>query len=477
MALTELINGGEFNIIQADLILSTGKVVGLKASIIGLTLFENINQISLTGNMVMQDAFNLASYGPIIGQEYLKLKIATPSLSGEDNIIDYTDNSFMVTSLDDRTDIGNGVQASVLNFVSREFIVNQRSRVRKTLVGTYSDIVETLLRTDLDSAKKFYSEPSVDNKKIIAPNITPFGVIGQATKNAVSKKHNDATYMFFENTRGFNFKTLGNMYSKPPIMTYEYTIPGTRTNDGLKNILQELSTIESYKVTSSPDTVYNYTTGIYSSELIVHDIISKSYKTHTYNYINNFDNERHIDQFGKNKKAYPLVNTLSLTKDGKNVSSFRSKQYLQATAGYTADKSYEDDFYQYSFTANRLPNVVQSRGSQMAMLETALQLSLDVVGNTIVSAGDIIELKIPNSGAYKSSDNETLDVLYNGNFLIRNLRHDFDIKNNKHIMLMNVVKDSMSKNLAAPPENFEPKSENPAQTISEIWDEIRGGGT
>ena len=45
MALTELINGGEFNIIQADLILSTGKVVGLKLSIIGLTLFENINQI------------------------------------------------------------------------------------------------------------------------------------------------------------------------------------------------------------------------------------------------------------------------------------------------------------------------------------------------------------------------------------------------------------------------------------------------
>jgi len=472
VALTELINGGEFNIIQADLILSTGQVVGLKASIIGLTLFENINQMALTGNMVMQDAFNLASFGPIIGQEYLKLKIATPSLSGEDNIIDYTDNSFMVTSLDDRTDIGNGVQASVLSFVSREFIVNQRSRVRRTLVGTYSDIVETMLRNDLDSVKKFYSEPSVDNKKIIAPNITPFGVIGQATKNAVSKKHNDATYMFFENTRGFNFRTLGNMYVKSPIMTYEYTIPGTRTNDGLKNILQELSTIESYKVTSSPDTVYNYTTGIYSSELIVHDIISKSYKTHTYNYINNFDNERHIDQFGKNKKAYPLVNTLSLTKDGKNVSSFPSKQYLQPTVGYTDDESYQDDFYQYSFTANRSSNVVQSRGSQMAMLESALQLSLDVVGNTIVSAGDIIELKIPNTGAYKSTNNETLDVLYNGNFLIRSLRHDFDIQNDKHRMSMNVTKDSMNKNLAAPIDNTEPKSENPPQTISENWDDI-----
>ena len=469
--MAELKTGGEFDIIQADLILSTGKVIGLKASIISLTLFENIDQLALTGTLMMQDAFNLASFGPIIGQEYFKLKIATPTITGEDNITDYTDNAFMVTSLDERVEIGNGVQASVLSFVSREFVVNQRSRVRRTLVGTYSDIVETVLRNEkygLDSAKKFYNEPSVDSKKIIAPNITPFGVIGMATKNAVSKKHNDATYMFFENTRGFNFRTLGNLYSKAPIMTYEYTIPSTRTKGGARDIIQELSTIENYKVTSAPDTVYNYTSGIYSSELIVHDIISKSYQNHTYNYIASFYKERHIDLF----KAYPLVNTLSLTKDGKNVSSFPSKQYLQPTVGYDIDQSYEDGYNQYSFTSNRSPNVVQSRGSQMAMLESALQLSLDVVGNTTVSAGDIIELKIPNTGAYKSSQNETLDVLYNGNFLIRSLRHDYDIQNNKHSMSMNVTKDSMGKTLAAPTNNTEPKSEQNPQTISENWDMI-----
>ena len=108
----------------------------------------------------------------------------------------------------------------------------------------------------------------------------------------------------------------------------------------------------------------------------------------------------------------------------------------------------------------------------MAMLESALQLSLDVVGNTTVSAGDIIELKIPNTGAYKSTQNETLDVLYNGNFLIRSLRHDFDIQNNKHNMSMNVTKDSIGKSLTAPTNNTEPKSEKPAQTIPENWDEV-----
>ena len=108
----------------------------------------------------------------------------------------------------------------------------------------------------------------------------------------------------------------------------------------------------------------------------------------------------------------------------------------------------------------------------MAMLETALQLSIDVIGNTIVSAGDIIELKIPNTGAYKSTSGEKLDVLYNGNFLIKNLRHEFDIGNNRHYMFMNVIKDSMDKRLVAPTDNIEPKSEILPKTISENWDEF-----
>ena len=41
-----LLRGGEFEILQADLVLSTGKVVGLKASILNLTIFEDIEQFA-----------------------------------------------------------------------------------------------------------------------------------------------------------------------------------------------------------------------------------------------------------------------------------------------------------------------------------------------------------------------------------------------------------------------------------------------
>ena len=434
MAQTELRSGGEFNIIQCDLVLTTGKVVGLKASIMGISIFEGIDQLTVTGTMTIQDAFNLASFGPIIGQEYLRLKIATPNLKGGENTIDYSSNPFVVTSIDDRVPIGNGVQATTLTFCSREFVINQRARVRRTLVGSYSDIVETMLYTDLGSDKELYSEPSADNKKIIAPNAKPLDIIAIATKNAVSEKFNQSTYFFWESTSGFNFRTLGNMYAQTPVMSYLSSTAGTRTKNGARDIMAELSAIESYRITGSPDTVWNYATGIFSSELIVHDIISKSYQKHIYNYSDNFSEEQHLG-------TKPLaVND----PDGISVSSFPSKQYLKPTVGVGTDQSFNDEFYQYAYGSNKL-ELLQARNSQLSMMDSALQLSIDVVGTTVVKAGDIVKITIPSVAAVKTAKNETEDMLYNGNFLIRSLRHDFDISNSKHRMSMNVTKDAISK--------------------------------
>ena len=434
MARRELRNGGEFNIVQCDLILSNGQLNNLKPALVGLTIFENINQYAITGTITIQDSYNLASYGPIIGQEYLKLKIATPGLSGGENIIDYSINPLMITAVDDRESIGNNIQATTMSFCSREFVINQRTRVKRTLVGSYSDIVQRMVESDLDSKKELYSEPSADKKKILSPNIKPFDVISIATKNAVSEKFNQSTYFFWESTSGFNFRSLGDMYSQTPKMTYEHTIAGTRNENGVRDILAELGTIEAYTITSSPDTVFNYASGIFSSELLVHDILSKSYQKHIYNYSDRFSEEHHLG-------PKPLaVND----PDGVNVSSFPSKQYLKPTVGVGTDESYQDDFYQYSFNSNNL-NLLQSRNSQLAMLESGLQMSINVVGTTVVKAGDIVEIIIPSVSVYKTTKNEKEDMLYNGNFLIRSLRHDFSIGDEKHTMSMNVTKDAMGK--------------------------------
>jgi hypothetical protein len=434
VAQLELKNGGEFNLLQCDLILSDGTLSNIVPAIIGLTIFEGINQFTISGTISIQDSFNLASSGPIIGQEYLRIKIATPNLTGGENTIDYSSNPLIITSVDDREDVGNGVQVTTMSFASREFVINQRVRVRRTLIGSYSGIVEKILKTDLNSDKTMDIEPSSDNKKMNATNIKPFEVITIATKRAISEKYNDATYFFWESTSGFNFRTLGNMYSKEPVMTYEFTMSGTRTKDGTKDIMAELSAIEAYTITSSPDTLFNYSSGVFSSELIVHDIISKSYEKHTYKYSDNFSKEQHLG-------PSPLAIN---DPDGVNVSSFPSTQYLKPTVGTGNDQGFDDDNSQYVYSGNGLESL-QSRRSQLSMLESGLQMSINVIGTTAVKAGDIVEIKIPSTAAYKTTKNETEDMLYNGNFLVKNLRHDFDFGENKHTMSMNIIKDAIGK--------------------------------
>ena len=462
MALEGLKRGGEFNAITAEIVLSTGRLIKLEnASILSLTIFENINEPAMSGQLIFQDSINLGSVGPLIGQEYLKIKITTPSVDDEDFMLDSTNQAYMVTSVRDRQDIGNGVQAAMLEFVSKEMVINDRQRVRRTLVGSYSEIVEELLAKDLMCSKKLFVESSADNKKIVSTNNTPYSIIETATKHAISSNHRDATYCFWETSRGLNFRTLGNMYNQAQydIMSYIYTIPGTRYANGRLNMDAEIKSIENWKITGGPNTLVNYGDGAYSSDLIVHDILSKSYKKTKYNYLKSFDSQVHVD----GDESRPLTNPLNLTLDGENVSSFPSRQYLKPAVGSAIDKSHGSGIYN-SFSNDNFPKSIQSRNSQMAMIRNGLAITIDVVGNTLVCAGDIVTVIIPNTAAYIEG-NDTQDSLYNGSFLVTDLRHDFDFETYRHKMSMRVVKDSMNKKISSPSDNTEPSDERGLRTI------------
>ena len=136
---------GDFELSKAELITSSGMVIDLSASIINITIFEDTTMSSITGDILLQDSFALTSVGPIIGQEYLKLQIKTPSLTDKDQIIDFTENVFIVNSLESRVEVGNSVTAYLLNFTSSEIVRNARTKVSRSLKGSYSEIVKIML--------------------------------------------------------------------------------------------------------------------------------------------------------------------------------------------------------------------------------------------------------------------------------------------------------------------------------------------
>ena len=121
-----LTGAGDFELEVLDLVTVAGLRIDLKASCMGITIFEDIFSLTLTGTIAISDAFNLPSYGPILGQEYLYLKIRTPSFpDAEISAIDFSENVFLVHSISTRKRLGDGAQGYVLSFASQEVVKNQ----------------------------------------------------------------------------------------------------------------------------------------------------------------------------------------------------------------------------------------------------------------------------------------------------------------------------------------------------------------
>ena len=85
-------HAGQFHIDDLRLVTTTGLEIDLKTSVLGITLFEDINATTITGSISISDSANLVSNGPILGQEYLHLKIRTPLINeDESTTIDYSE--------------------------------------------------------------------------------------------------------------------------------------------------------------------------------------------------------------------------------------------------------------------------------------------------------------------------------------------------------------------------------------------------
>ena len=225
-----VLRAGQFELQEAEIVSASGTTVDLTKSILSLTLFEDINRFTMSGLVVVQDSVNLASMLPLVGQEQFVLKLATASVTGGEFIIDFSKNAFSVNKVSGRLDIGSGVQAYNVSFVSRELMVDQRTKVVKSLVGTPSDLVTKIYQNDLGTKKKIFVEPSSGIRKIVSPNQRPFELIKELMGDASSKDFFDPYYFNFETPRGFNFRSLASMYAQPSKIEYRQFVTGTKTN-------------------------------------------------------------------------------------------------------------------------------------------------------------------------------------------------------------------------------------------------------
>ena len=151
---------------------STGLVLDLLNSVLHINLFEAIDGFAVTGSILLVDHVNLVATVPIIGQEFIKLKLRTPGMQGENGIIDFTKNVLVVTSMKTRDNIGNGQQGVLLEVASAELLKNERTKLNGSFVGTCSEIAKNIMRSKLDVTKHLFVEPSEGKKDGVSKHST-----------------------------------------------------------------------------------------------------------------------------------------------------------------------------------------------------------------------------------------------------------------------------------------------------------------
>ena len=150
---------GEVELQKLVLISSSGTAIDLTELIITINMYESLFSHAMSGSILIADTNNLSVNLPIIGQEYLSIKLNTPTL--ENNAIDYSENVFVVYKINKRQS-DSLMQVLELQFTTPEMLKSNRIRVSKSYTDTIDNITEDILTNEryLNTKKDLFIEPT-----------------------------------------------------------------------------------------------------------------------------------------------------------------------------------------------------------------------------------------------------------------------------------------------------------------------------
>lgn len=479
---------GEFSLEKCDLISSSGVAADISKIVAEINIFEDIFSTALTGSIILADTNNLVDNMPIIGQEYISMKIITPGLDGDDGI-DFTENVFCVYEMGGRTPSGSNSEIIELKICSPELLRNQRTRVSKAYEESISVIVQSIMENEkyINTKKDLYIEPTLGIRKILSPNFHPFHLIRQLKRESMSAKNDSPHYLFFENINGFHFRSLQSLYSDGIQGEYHFGDKGTdeqysSSNDSGK-LVQAYKRIINLSVPNKNNSLLDVKGGMLGSTLIMHDIYNKRYKTSTFSYFDDHNKHERLEESSAPKYNNVLIdeeNTIgsftnssihlhptSIIEDGID-SQYMSFPTPPPTtmdlvdlgvdfglARAASEEEEKNPKQNPNFSSNRADKWLLQRRQRMHELNTGMTINMTIHGNTSVTAGQVIKVSLPVFG--KDHEDTIVSKHQSGLYLISKLRHTFNPPTRTHTISLQATKDSYPINFEQKASGKEPK--------------------
>lgn len=293
---------------------------------------------------------------------------------------------FRVNSYKEFTD-ANTMSRGVIefHFESVGSIDNEFVRVSKSYsnVGTHvivADMLKLLGYKDIDMK----IEPTLYNKDIVIPNLTPIEVIGHLVNHSQSGDSitkGDSNFYFFENRDQINFVSGSSIVNTAPVATYVYNM----TSD--QNFQGKVIKFVRDRGYNLRDQARN---GAFGVTVISNSLVDKSYKV----------TPLEVESV---KAVYKTLNT---------------DKWYGGTVGNNRDScilmSSEDQMYQYLNMGSNGNSLGIQRVNRSNF--NAKRAFARIGGNTDITSGSVIDLKVPSmSGNSNNRDS--------GKWIVFSVRH------------------------------------------------------
>ena len=409
--------------------------IDIKELMVELNVYESIYANSIYGNIVIADVANHIQNMPIIGQEMLQFKFSTDD-SPQNEEIDFTTHFARIYKVSDQVRTAERQQVYTVHFTSQEALTNQKERVMQAYEGTTDQIVQRILSDVIKTKKPVITEASSLHCKLLGNSNHPFHFITEMLgKRSSSVDFHNQGFMFFENHRGYNFRSMSHMSHRDP--TTERNVQESFIVQPSKRdstIEEDMKTVLEYKIMKNQDVMAAINTGLVASTNYNYDFSTKSFEKKLDNYINNFVEEVHTTI---GKEIGSLFTTTPEASGGKTLFEFNDAKINVTTKDTKLHAQKEGDAkYDNSTGFQQLLDHVKLTHDQ-------LKAKVTVFGNSNLAAGDMIHLRVPSYEPLDKNTTRIHDAFLSGRWLITNLVHT--LNSTRYTTTFDCVRDSVER--------------------------------
>ena len=415
---------------------SGGKAVDLRGGFVQLVYTESIMSDTITANYTFIDSGasidgkSVRDGLPLVGEERVELAF-------EDNAENKLEVTLYVNQI---TPFDNKTQKSMLSIslVSKEFIMNEKTRAKARYDGKISDTIKKIVEETLESDKTVEIEPTMNEISHIPGIKKPFYTINTLCKKAVSSESQTfgktAGYFFYETSEGFFFKSIdGLLDQEPKAKTIYNESPDTAGGNMPEG--KDFKTLE-YNKKDNVNVQEKMKMGALSTRQVIFDPFTCYYEV-----INPRTDDTEGDLKNAGRDGLALSSTLrnkEFDRAGKNEDYTRTTYRLldKGTLPTGDTKQQIDKSAEENFKGSDIENQAVMRYNQFF----SSQADIVIPGNFALHAGDMIHLDVPGL-----SDNrtETPDDQDGGLYIITDICHTITAKST--FTRCNLSRDSIGR--------------------------------